>query len=147
MADARDGSGRRARRMGAVRRLGSRSGARLGVPSEALVQPCLVRVGQSYVSCNEIKNVCVADAVFYLSCIVGPRLGSCTHPDDDPYSTVDGDTPRAAGDDFAAADAAIDTLRRVRDERMSASVAKSTFACTVHVRYIMSRPSWPTFGI
>ncbi len=30
---------------------------------------------------------------------------------------------------------------------MSASLAKSRFACTVHVRYIMSRPSLPTFGM
>jgi hypothetical protein len=30
---------------------------------------------------------------------------------------------------------------------MSASDAKSRFACTVEVRYIMSRPSLPTFGM
>ncbi len=30
---------------------------------------------------------------------------------------------------------------------MSASEEKSRFACTVQVRYIMSRPKWPTFGM
>ena len=30
---------------------------------------------------------------------------------------------------------------------MSASLAKSRFTCTVAVRYIMSRPYWPTFGM
>ena len=30
---------------------------------------------------------------------------------------------------------------------MSASDEKSRFACTVQVRYIMSRPSEPTFGM
>ena len=30
---------------------------------------------------------------------------------------------------------------------MSASEEKSRFACTVQVRYIMSRPSVPTFGM
>ncbi len=30
---------------------------------------------------------------------------------------------------------------------MSASDEKSRFACTVQVRYIMSRPSVPTFGM
>jgi hypothetical protein len=95
--------------------------ALLGTPSTARVEPCLVRVGGGYLPCNGLQEVCFAEAVFYLSCVIGPNRVSCLLPDDG--RAVDRELRANIGGAFGAADNAIEILRRVRDEKLSATPA------------------------
>jgi hypothetical protein len=97
--------------------------ALLGTPSAARVEPCLVRVGGGYLlPCNGLQGVCFAEAIFNLSCALGPEPVACFLPDDGRAALGRG-VRATAGDAFGAADNAIDTLRRVRGERFSATPA------------------------
>jgi hypothetical protein len=98
-------------------------GALLGFPSKARLEPCFVRVPGGYVPCNEFEDVCVAKSLFYLACGFGPGRVSCMLPDDGINSVYRREIHAATEDDFGVADAALDTLRSVRDERLSATPA------------------------